>query len=166
MPGAVIEAISEYYRTCNANHDGQFVTSLESDAMIERARDVVATFLGAAGPDTISFGANMTTLNFSLSHALVRGWKPGDEVVITALDHEANRGAWLRLTPTGAPSSRARARAAFPASLPKRCAPKRLGTPRETISASSGATRSGSDSSRTTSWKRFPRSWPVRSLWG
>ena len=101
VPGAVIEAISNYYRTCNANTRGAFVTSRESDALVRSARETVAAFLGAPSWREVSFGANMTTLAFSLSHALARELKPGDEVVITELDHEANRAPWLGMRDTG-----------------------------------------------------------------
>jgi cysteine desulfurase family protein (TIGR01976 family) len=101
MPSAVIEAISDYYRTANANSGGYFPTSRETDDLIARARETVATFLGAENGDTISFGASMTTLTYSLSRALARGWDRGDEVLITALDHEGNRGPWARLEEQG-----------------------------------------------------------------
>jgi cysteine desulfurase family protein (TIGR01976 family) len=101
MPLPVIEAISDYYRTSNANTHGFFPTSRDTDTLMKRARKTVATFLGSSDGETISFGASMTTLTFSLSRALARGWQSGDEVVITALDHEANRGPWLRLEEQG-----------------------------------------------------------------
>jgi cysteine desulfurase family protein (TIGR01976 family) len=101
VPGAVIEAIAGYYRTCNANTHGQFVTSRESDALIAATRETVATFLGAPSGRTISLGQNMTTLCYSLSHALGRELSAGDEVVITQLDHEANRGPWIALRERG-----------------------------------------------------------------
>jgi cysteine desulfurase family protein (TIGR01976 family) len=102
MPQQVIDAISAYYTTCNANTHGQFVTTIESDQMLEEARQAVATFLGApGGSKTISFGANMTTLNFSLSRAIGRSLQREDEIVITELDHEANRGPWLALRDQG-----------------------------------------------------------------
>jgi len=101
VPGSVIEAIAQYYRQCNANTHGKFVTSEESDRVIQAAREAMATMLGAPSWSCISFGANMTTLNFSLSRAIVRDLHPGDEIVITALDHEANRGPWLNLRERG-----------------------------------------------------------------
>jgi cysteine desulfurase family protein (TIGR01976 family) len=101
VPGAVIEAIAGYYRTCNANTHGQFATSRESDALIAATRETVATFLGAPSGRTISLGQNMTTLCYSLSHALGRELSAGDEVVITQLDHEANRGPWIALRERG-----------------------------------------------------------------
>jgi cysteine desulfurase family protein (TIGR01976 family) len=101
VPEAVIGAISSYYRSTNANAVGQFVTSRESDAIVDAARAAAAAFLGAPSAREVSFGANMTTLNFALSHALSREMRPGDEIVITQLDHEANRGPWLLLRERG-----------------------------------------------------------------
>src|SRR5947199_2536111 len=101
VPAAVIEAIAAYYRTCNANAHGEFVTSRESDRLVHAAREAAAAFLGAPSWREISFGQSMTTLTFQLSHALVREMAPGDEIVITQLDHEANRGPWLHLRERG-----------------------------------------------------------------
>ncbi len=101
VPRRVIEAIGGYYRTSNANTHGLFVTSRETDRVCREARETAAAFLGASDGRTISFGASMTTLTFSLAHALVRTWEPGDEVVITQLDHEANRGPWRMLRERG-----------------------------------------------------------------
>jgi cysteine desulfurase family protein (TIGR01976 family) len=84
------------YSHSNANSHGQFVTSQETDLSVEHARNQVATLLGAEGPHTISFGANMTSLNFVLANAITRSLQPGDEILITQLDHEANRGPWLQ----------------------------------------------------------------------
>ncbi|MGD2115560.1 MAG: cysteine desulfurase-like protein [Acidobacteriota bacterium] len=101
VPRRVIDAVGDYYRTSNANTHGTFVTSRETDRVLRDAREAAAAFCGAPDRRTISFGANMTTLTFSLAHALVRTWEPGDEVVITQLDHEANRSPWLRLRERG-----------------------------------------------------------------
>ncbi len=97
IPRQVIDAIVHYYTTCNSNTHGCFITTQESDKLLEETRHTIATYLGARGPHCISLGANMTTLNYSLSHAIARSLKPGDEVLITQLDHEANRGPWLML---------------------------------------------------------------------
>lgn len=97
VPKQVIDAIGSYYRKSNANSGGVFKTSVETDKILRDARSVVAAFLGASDSRTISFGANTTTLNYSLSKAIVRSLHPGDEIVITQLDHEANRGPWLAL---------------------------------------------------------------------
>ncbi len=102
VPNQVIDAISTYYKTCNANAHGPFVTSVETDETVLQAREAMAAMLGANGPECISFGANMTTLAFALSRAFSRVIQPGDEVLVTDLDHEANRGPWLSLTQHGA----------------------------------------------------------------
>jgi cysteine desulfurase family protein (TIGR01976 family) len=101
VPEPVIEAISHYYRTSNANTHGAFVTSQETDAVIAGARAAMADFLHAPAGATISFGANMTTLNFALAHAVARRLKPGDEVVVTEIDHEGNVSPWLMLSQYG-----------------------------------------------------------------
>ena len=101
VPSAVIDAIADFYVTCNVNTHGNFPPSREVDRRMQRARDTVAAFLNAPSADCISFGQNMTTLNFSLSHAIGRTLRAGDEVLITELDHEANRGPWLGLKERG-----------------------------------------------------------------
>jgi cysteine desulfurase family protein (TIGR01976 family) len=101
VPEAVIEAIAGYYRTSNANTHGEFATSRESDRLVHETRETMAAFLGAPSWREVSFGQNMTTLNFALSHALARQMSPGEEVVVTQLDHEANRGPWLGLRELG-----------------------------------------------------------------
>jgi cysteine desulfurase family protein (TIGR01976 family) len=101
VPQSVIDAVSDYYKTCNANTHGAFLTTHESDDMIHHTREAAAALLGAEEGHTISFGQNMTTLNFSLSRAIGRVLQPGDEVLITQLDHEANRGPWLALREQG-----------------------------------------------------------------
>jgi len=102
VPNAVIEAMTDCYRTRNVNTHGNFPPSAELDERVLAARAAVADFLGAAAPERISFGQNMTTLAFSLSHAISRMILPGDEVLITQLDHEANRGPWQLLQHKGA----------------------------------------------------------------
>ena len=101
VPNQVIDAISNYYRTSNANVHGAFATSLETDAVMNGTREKMAVFLKAQDAHCISFGANMTSLNFSLSRALLRSMQAGDEILITQLDHEANRGPWLNLQEHG-----------------------------------------------------------------
>jgi len=101
VPSRVIRAISNYYRYYNSNTHGQFQTSRQTDHIIETARNSIAVLLGAEGPHTISIGQNMTSINFSLSRAFSRIFKPGDEVLVTQLDHEANRGPWLTLREKG-----------------------------------------------------------------
>ncbi|TFG97015.1 MAG: aminotransferase class V-fold PLP-dependent enzyme, partial [Calditrichales bacterium] len=101
IPTPVIDAMVYYYHHHNANTHGFFVTTQESDKSIEEARKKMAVFLGAPGSDQISFGANMTTLAYSLSNAFGRAFDKGEEVLITQLDHEANRGPWLKLAERG-----------------------------------------------------------------
>jgi cysteine desulfurase family protein (TIGR01976 family) len=101
VPQCVIDAIADVYSTCNVNTHGNFPPSQEVDRRMEAARRAVATFLGAPDASCISFGQNMTTLNFALANALVKTWNEGDEVLITQLDHEGNRGPWLNLRERG-----------------------------------------------------------------
>lgn len=97
VPQAVIDAVRDYYITMNANSGGAFATSQRSDAMVAAARDIAADFLNAPRPDEIVFGANMTTLCFALSRALAKTLRPGDEIVLTHMDHDANVAPWLRV---------------------------------------------------------------------
>ncbi len=91
----VIEAVSDYYRTSNANHGGTFPTSERSDAILDEAHAALADLLNAASPDEIKLGANMTTLTMHVARSITAGMQPGDELVVTGLDHEANVGPWL-----------------------------------------------------------------------
>jgi len=102
VPAAVIEAVAQCYRMRNVNTHGSFPVSEELDRSMIEARTTIAEFLGATDPARISLGQNMTTLAFSLSRALSHTIKPGDEVLITALDHEGNRGPWKQLAAAGA----------------------------------------------------------------
>lgn len=95
VPQPVIDAVAGYYRETNANHGGAFATSLRSDAMIDEAHAAVADLLGAGSPAEVKFGQNMTSLTFALARSIGRTLGPGDEVVVTRLDHEANRGPWI-----------------------------------------------------------------------
>jgi cysteine desulfurase family protein (TIGR01976 family) len=100
VPQRVIDAVSGYLRRSNSNTHGLFKTSRETDETIAEARKAMADFMGCSA-DEVSFGANMTTLNFALSRAIARDLEPGDEIVITDLDHEANRDPWLALEEKG-----------------------------------------------------------------
>jgi cysteine desulfurase family protein (TIGR01976 family) len=97
VPRRTIEAMSRYLERSNANHDGAFATSEESDAILAEAHAAAADFLGAGGPDEVAFGQNMTTLTFAVSRAIGRTLRPGDEIVVTRLDHDANVAPWLAL---------------------------------------------------------------------
>lgn len=95
VPQRVIDAVAGYYRESNANHGGAFATSVRSDAIVDEAHAAVADLLGASSPVEVKFGQNMTSLTFALSRSIGRVLRPGDEVVISRLDHEANRGPWI-----------------------------------------------------------------------
>src|SRR6188474_3804976 len=94
VPQRVIDAVAGYLTDTNANHGGAFVTSEASDAMSDEAHAAVADFLGAASPDEIKFGYNMSTLTLQIGRSIGATLKPGDEVVVTTLDHEANVSTW------------------------------------------------------------------------
>ncbi len=95
VPTQVIDQMTEYLIRTNANHGGAFDTSQRSDEVIDEARLAVAQFLNAPSPDEIVFGPNMTSLTFSISRALARTLNPGDEIIVTRLDHDANISPWL-----------------------------------------------------------------------
>ena len=101
VPASVIDSISHYYKTSNSNTHGVFITTQETDQVMEDMRHHVAALLGAEHERTISIGQNMTTLNFALARGIGRILQPGDEVLITQLDHEGNRGPWLSLRERG-----------------------------------------------------------------
>lgn len=95
VPQCVMDAMCEYLTQRNANHEGVFVTSLESDAMLNEAHQAMADLLGADDPDCVFFGQNMTSLTFAMSRSLARRWQSGDEIVVTRLDHDANVTPWV-----------------------------------------------------------------------
>ncbi len=101
VPGSTIEAMSRYLIESNANAHGAFATSQETDAIITAARMAIADFLGCDS-DEIIFGPNMTTLTFAFSRAFGRELQPGDEIVVTRLDHDANITPWSLLQEKGA----------------------------------------------------------------
>lgn len=91
--GSVIEAMADHLRSANANAHGTFPTSQRTDAMCDEIREDIAGFLGSS-PDGIVFGPNMTTLTFHVARAVARGLEPGQSVVTTELDHDANVSPW------------------------------------------------------------------------
>jgi cysteine desulfurase family protein (TIGR01976 family) len=93
VPHVVAEAMTQYLFHHNANTHWVYPTSVETDALITASRQTIATFLNA-NADEVAFGANMTTLTFHLARALGRGWKAGDEVIVTELDHHGNVAPW------------------------------------------------------------------------
>ena len=100
VPQRVIDAISDYLTRDNANTCGAYATSRRTDAMIAGARSAMADFLGC-DPDEIVFGANMTSLTFAISRSIGRELGPGDEIVLTHLDHDANISPWRALEERG-----------------------------------------------------------------
>ena len=97
----VVDAMVSYFREANANTHGAFLTSKRTDLVIASARSAMADFLHAASPDEIVFGPNMTTLTFAFSRAFGKTLQPGDEIVVTVLDHDANVAPWLALQERG-----------------------------------------------------------------
>jgi cysteine desulfurase family protein (TIGR01976 family) len=95
-PDSVIDAIAGYLRESNANLGGPFGNSRRTDALVAQARLTAASFLWCDPEETI-FGANMTTLNFTLSRTVGRTLRAGDEIVVTRLDHDGNVSPWLEL---------------------------------------------------------------------
>jgi cysteine desulfurase family protein (TIGR01976 family) len=100
VPQQVIDAIQKYLLHDNANTCGAFATSRRNDAMIANARQAKADFFNCA-PDEVSFGQNMTTITFALARAIGRALNPGDEVIVTTLDHDANVAPWRALEEKG-----------------------------------------------------------------
>jgi len=96
VPRNVVEAMTDYLYHHNANTHWAYPTSEETDAALENARHACADFLNAS-PREIAFGANMTTLTFHLARTLGAQYGPGDEIVVTELDHHANVAPWRRL---------------------------------------------------------------------
>jgi cysteine desulfurase family protein (TIGR01976 family) len=94
VPRRVIDAMSRYYRTSNANEGGAFGTSRRNDAAVLDARAAMVDFLGARSIDEIKFGQNMSTLTLHASRSIAASLRSGDEIVVTTLDHEANISPW------------------------------------------------------------------------
>jgi cysteine desulfurase family protein (TIGR01976 family) len=100
VPTRVANKISDYLLCHNANEHGAFQTSAESDMLYAEAREVVADFLGCEAGE-VAFGFSSTQNNFNLAFAIGRDLKPGDEIVITDIDHRCNRSPWLALKDKG-----------------------------------------------------------------
>jgi len=96
VPREVARAMTDYLFHHNANTHWAYPTSIETDAILESARETLADFLNAT-PQEIAFGQNMTTLTFHLARALGREWKRGDEIIVTELEHHANVAPWRAL---------------------------------------------------------------------
>jgi cysteine desulfurase family protein (TIGR01976 family) len=92
-----LRAINDYLLNSNANHGVPFAASLETDELVHDTRMAMADLLGATDADEISFGINMTTLTYVFSRAIGASLSPGDEIVLTRLDHDANVAPWLTI---------------------------------------------------------------------
>ncbi|MER8549496.1 cysteine desulfurase-like protein [Mesorhizobium sp. M1169] len=97
VPQAVADAVSRCLLTTNANLGGFFETTVAAQNIVDEAHLAMADFLGAASPQEIIIGANMTTLTYHMSRTLGRTMKPGDEIILTRTDHEGNVSPWLQL---------------------------------------------------------------------
>ncbi|MEP6756063.1 MAG: cysteine desulfurase-like protein [Chthonomonadales bacterium] len=102
VPERVIDAVSDYYRTANSNIGGSFETGRRTDEIIHHARTAMANLLNAPGTENILFGPNMTTLTFHIARSIADLIQPGDEIVLTDLDHDANVTPWTDLQADGA----------------------------------------------------------------
>ncbi len=100
VPQRVIDTISDYLRNSNANTHGAYATSRRTDAVVAEARAAMADFVGC-DTDEVVFGPNMTTLTFAISRSIGRELGPGDEILLTHLDHDANVSPWRALEERG-----------------------------------------------------------------
>ena len=96
VPDKVVDAISAYLRQSNSNVGGPFETSERTVRVVDAAREAAGPPPGCS-PDEVTFGANMTSLCFALSRTAGRSFEPGDEIVVTRLDHDGNVAPWLEL---------------------------------------------------------------------
>ncbi|MBD3674846.1 MAG: cysteine desulfurase-like protein [Planctomycetaceae bacterium] len=95
VPSSVAQAVSDYLMNCNSNRCAPFSVSQRSDERVEAGHATLAEFVGADEPVEIVFGQNMTSLTLALSRSLGKTWKPGDEIIVTQLDHDANVAPWM-----------------------------------------------------------------------
>jgi cysteine desulfurase family protein (TIGR01976 family) len=100
IPLATIQAMSDYLIYANANAHGAFITSHRTDRVVDGARSAVADFLGCESQEIV-FGANMTSLTFAIARSIGRELQPGDEIIVTQLDHYANVSPWMALEEQG-----------------------------------------------------------------
>jgi selenocysteine lyase/cysteine desulfurase len=97
VPASVAAAMSDCLLTSNANQGGNFRTSNRADDIVASARSAMADFLNAPSPDEIVFGQNMTTITLHLSRSIGRLFRPGDEIILSRMDHDANVWPWVLL---------------------------------------------------------------------
>jgi cysteine desulfurase family protein (TIGR01976 family) len=97
VPESVAKAVYDCLIRSNANLGGFFATSRAADAVIDAAHAAMADFFGTEDPGEVVIGANMTTLTLHISRSIVRDWEPGDEIILTQMDHEGNVAPWLEV---------------------------------------------------------------------
>jgi cysteine desulfurase family protein (TIGR01976 family) len=97
VPRRVADAVAKCLLETNANLGGHFTTTKLAVDVVANAHQAMADFLGARSAREIIIGANMTTLTFHLSRSIARNWKPGDEIIVTKMDHEGNVSPWLAI---------------------------------------------------------------------
>ena len=100
VPRQVMDAVQKYFLEANANTYGAFVTSRRTNEIISDARSAMSDLFNCS-PDEVVFGQNMTTITFGLARAIGRELKPGDEILLTILDHDANFSPWKALEEKG-----------------------------------------------------------------
>lgn len=95
VPLSVVKRVADCMLNHNANRSGCFATSREVDSIMDQSHEIFADFLGAPSADSIAFGPNMTSLTLQFSRAISRQWKPGDRILVSSLDHDANFTPWV-----------------------------------------------------------------------
>ncbi|MCY2979448.1 MAG: cysteine desulfurase-like protein [Planctomycetota bacterium] len=95
VPRSVVDRISDCMLHHNANRSGRFITSREVDEIMNHCHQVFCDFVGAVSPESIAFGPNMTSLTLQFSRALSKEWRPGDRILVSSLDHDANFTPWV-----------------------------------------------------------------------
>lgn len=101
VPRQVIDAVAHQYATANSLANENFIFGRRCEETVQQARQAMADFLNAPSPQEIIFGPNMTTLTFSMSRVIGKTLQPGDEIVVTWLDHYANVSSWQALEEQG-----------------------------------------------------------------
>ena len=97
VTATVADIMSDCLLRKNANIGGYFATSIEAGQIVESARGAMADFLNAPSPDEIVFGQNMTTITLHVSRSIGRMFNPGDEIILSRMDHDANVWPWVLL---------------------------------------------------------------------
>ena len=95
VPRSVVDRVADCMLNHNANRSGCFATSCEVDSIMDQSHTAFAEFLGAPSADSIAFGPNMTSLTLQFSRAISKQWKPGDRILVSSLDHDANFTPWV-----------------------------------------------------------------------